>query len=425
MLMFVCGVASLWLCDSAGGGDAQPIRKLVGQRITLYTDMEGEEIDRLPTVFDQAFPQWCKYFHVDERLHPDWRLTGFLMKDRSRFAAAGFMPNDLPPFPHGFSRGDQFWLFDQPSDFYRRELFLHEGTHGFMNTLLGSCGPPWYMEGTAEYFGTHRLHNGRLTLGYMPRSRDEAPEWGRVKIIQDAVAVGRAMRLDDVLDMPPTAHRVTEPYAWCWAAVTLLDRHPRYKERFRQMAQHVRDPELNGRLRRLFADDWRQLCEEWQLMTADMQYGYDVVRSAVDFTPAKDSLSPNGEGDDTRTITVIADRGWQNSGLRLEAGKTYRLTATGRYTIADDPKPWPCEPGGVSIRYYKGRPLGMLLAAVRPDNPSPGSKSALLRPMEVGLGATIVPDESGTLFLKVNDSPGELHDNAGQLQVKVGRPGSR
>lgn len=422
--------------------EAAGIRKLVGKRITLYTDLTGKEIDRLPEVFDQAFPQWCRYFGVDEKRHADWRLTGFLMKDKARFVSAGLLPADLPPFPHGYSRGDRLWLYEQPSDFYRRELLLHEGTHGFMNTLLGGCGPSWYMEGMAEYCGTHRLEDGRLKLGYMPRGRDEAPEWGRVRIIQDAVAGGRMLSLDNVLDMPPTAHRVNEPYAWCWAAVTLLDRHPRYRQRFRSMIPHVRDRDFNARFRRLFADDWRELCEEWRLMAADMEYGYDVARCAVDFTPAKYTIRPQaGKESEVRAVTVDADRGWQNSGLRLEAGKTYRLTASGRYQIAVtssrsirewpievSPFPlgvvpavgkiWWCEPGGVSIRYYKGRPLGMLLAAVRPDKSAEG-KSPLLNSTAIGLNATLTPAETGTLFLKVNDSPGELHNNAGRLTVEV------
>ncbi|MBN1394923.1 MAG: hypothetical protein JW959_07865 [Pirellulales bacterium] len=414
----------------AEGEDIQiqiQIRKLSGRRLTLYTDLDGAEIDRLPAVFEKAFPQWCRYFGVDEDRHADWRMTGFLMKDKKRFVAAGFLPDDLPPFPHGYNRGDRLWLYDQPSDFYRRELFLHEGTHGFMYTLLGGCGPPWYMEGMAEYLGTHRLEDGRLTLGYMPRNRDEAPEWGRVKIIQDAVAEGRELSLDRVLDMPPTAHRRNEPYAWCWAAVTLLDQHPRYRKRFREMIAHVLEPDFNARFRRLFADDWRQLCEEWQLMTAGLEYGYDVARCAVDFTPAKDSPLHLVERSGTRAVAVAADHGWQNSGLRLEAGKKYRLTASGRYKIAAAPpsspdekeRIWWSEPNGVSIRYYKGRPLGVLLAAVRPDGPPADGQSALLKPAVIGLGATIAPSESGTLFLKVNDSAGELHDNAGRLKVEV------
>lgn len=440
-------VSAILAADVAAASDdaraeAAGIRKLVGKRIILYTDLNGEEIDRLPGVFDQAFPQWCRYFGVDEKKHADWRMTGFLMKDKARFVSAGLLPANLPPFPHGYSRGDRLWIYEQPSDFYRRELLLHEGTHCFMNTLLGHCGPPWYMEGMAEYCGTHRLEDGRLKLGYMPRNRDEVPDWGRVWIIQDAVADGRTLSLDGVLDLPNTAHRTNEPYAWCWAAVTLLDRHPRYRDRFRLMIHHVRDRDFNARFRRLFADDWRELCEEWQLMAADMEYGYDVARCAVDFTPAKSSPLHLREGPGVRAVSVAADRGWQNSGLRLEAGKTYRLTASGRYQIAassplaleessdkisphplgEEPgvraKIWWCEPGGVSIRYYKGRPLGILLAAVRPDKPAEG-KSPLLNPTTIGLNATITPAETGTLFLKVNDSPGELHDNAGRLKVEV------
>jgi hypothetical protein len=396
---------------------AAGVRKLPGKRLTLYTDVAGEEINRLPAVFEQAFPQWCKYFHVSESEHADWHITGFLIKDKARFIAAGLIPNDLPPFKHGYSTGRTLWLYEQPSDFYRRELLLHEGTHCFMFTLLGSCGPPWYMEGLAEYLGTHRWQDGWLTLGYMPRSREESPEWGRVRLIKDAVAQHRALDLKTVIEFPPTAHHETEPYAWCWAAVTLLDRHPRYQQRFRQLVQFVREPDFNARFYRLFEPDWQELCEEWQLMVADMEYGYDVERSAVDFTPGK-KQAPS-------VVTVAADHGWQNSGLRLEAGKRYRLTASGRYQVAKtvqegkEPKVWWCEPGGVSIRYYKGRPLGILLAAVRPDHPPPDSSTALMHPTAVGLGATLSPAETGTVFLKINDSPGELDDNAGELKVEV------
>ena len=135
---------------------AAGIRKLPGKRLTLYTDLAGPEIDRLPAVFEQAFPQWCRYFKVKEGDQADWHMTGFLMKDKARFVAAGLLPDDLPPFEHGYSRGHDLWLYEQPSDYYRRHLLLHEGTHGFMNTVLGGCGPPWYMEGMAEYLATHR-----------------------------------------------------------------------------------------------------------------------------------------------------------------------------------------------------------------------------------------------------------------------------
>jgi hypothetical protein len=395
---------------------AEGIRKLSGRRLTLYTDLPaGEEIDRLPEVFDQAFPQWCEYFHVDPAEHADWNLTGFLMKDKARFQRAGLLPDDLPPFKNGYARNYELWLYEQKSDYYRRHLLLHEGTHGFMNTILRACGPPWYMEGIAELFGTHRWHDGRLTMRYFPQSRQEVPRWGRIEMIKEAVAAGRPMRLRDVIEYSVTAHLETEPYAWCWAAAMLLDRHPRYQQRFRRLYEDVSKPDFNQRFYRAMGSDWGRLCEAWQVFIAGLEFGYDMAAAVLDFTPG-DPLPSGGA-----TVAVAAQRGWQNSGLRLDAGASYRLQATGRYQVADQPQIWWCEPGGVSIRYYQGRPLGVLLAAVRPDQTDQDGRCALLDPAVVGTGATLSPKQSGTLYLKINDSAAELGDNAGQLEVHVKR----
>jgi len=395
---------------------AAGIRKLSSKRLTLYTDLPAsEEIERLPQIFDLAFPQWCEYFRIDQAKRANWSMTGFLMKDKSRFQQTGTLPGDLPPFQHGYARNYELWLYDQPSDYYRRHLLLHEGTHGFMNTILGACGPPWYMEGIAEMLGTHRFQDGRLTLNYMPASREEVLHWGRVRIIKDAFAENRAMHLANVLEYSASAHLKTEPYAWCWAAAMLLDRHPRYQTRFRQLYKDVLNPDFTDRFFRLMKADWQELSEEWQVMVAGMEYGYDVSRTVIDFTPGK-AMPVSGA-----VVKVAADRGWQNSRLRLEGGVAYRLRASGRYQVAEEPQPWPCESGGVSIRYYRGMPLGILTAALRADKPASGNCSALLRPAVVGLGTTLTPAEDGTLYLKINDSAAELGDNAGELQVEVRR----
>jgi hypothetical protein len=79
------------------------IRKLSGKRITLWTNVSGEEIDRLPGLFDQAFLQYCEYFHVQPVDLAGWNMTGFLMKDKSRYVQTGLLPSGLPDFPHGYS----------------------------------------------------------------------------------------------------------------------------------------------------------------------------------------------------------------------------------------------------------------------------------------------------------------------------------
>ena len=394
---------------------AEGIRKLTSKRLTLYTDLPSSpEIDRLPALFDQAFPQWCAYFGIDPAAHDDWSMTGFLMREKLCFHTAGLLPDHLPPFRNGYSVNHELWMYDQPSDYYRRHLLLHEGTHGFMNTLLGGCGPPWYMEGIAELMATHQFSDGRVTLNHMPANRDEVPYWGRIKMIKDAVREHRLMQLKQVIEYPTHAHRDTEPYAWCWAAAALLDRDPRYRARFRQLSHDVLAPDFNQRFYRALAADWDELCEQWQLMVSGLEYGYDVAAAAVELQPGQ-PLPPEGA-----TVTVSAERSWQSSGLRLRAGQKYLVRARGRYQVANRPQSWWCEPGGVSIRYYHGRPLGMLLAAVRDDEAS-DETSALLQPTTIGLSAVLEPKHNGTLYLRINDSAAELGDNAGELQVHVQR----
>ena len=64
------------------------------------------------------------------------------MKNKARFAAAGLCPTTFPVRGHGYSesQGKMLWVLRAADDCYRRELFLHEGTHGFMYKVLGTAG---------------------------------------------------------------------------------------------------------------------------------------------------------------------------------------------------------------------------------------------------------------------------------------------
>ena len=118
-------------------------------------------------------------------------------------------------------------------------------------------------------------------------------------------------------------------------------------------------------------------------------------------------------------ITIVADRGWQSSGFVLEAGQKYKIEASGRYQVANQPKIWWCEPNGITVRYHRKVPLGILLAAIVDEDKLPGSKSVLATPDVIGMGVESLVERSGTLYLRINDSPAELSDNAGKLTVRV------
>ena len=52
------------------------------------------------------------------------------------------------------------------------------------------------------------------------------------------------------------------------------------------------------------------------------------------------------------------------------------------------------------------------------DPPEDGPRRPLGR-VPIGLEATITPEKTGTLYLQINDSPGELLDNRGSLSVTI------
>src|SRR6476660_522850 len=292
--LFCCAVFLGLIAQQACAEPVQPIdearaesagiRKLTSKHLVLYTDAPSSKaVDNLPAEFDKAVPQWAAYFGIDTIKRADWQPRAYLVADRRRFAALGLLPPGHEEFENGITIDSEMWLRDQPSDYYRRHLLLHEGTHAFMIAFLGGCGPGWYMEGTAELLGTHRLdpQTGAVTLGIMPRDREEVPMLGRIKLIRDAVADHRALSFPDVMQLDNRNQLGSEAYAWCWAAAKLLDSNPRYRDRFRQLQMIVKEENFNEIFRQRFASDWSDLNAEWQAYVPTLDYGFDFDRMAI------------------------------------------------------------------------------------------------------------------------------------------------
>ncbi len=397
------------------GSEESGLRTLRGRYLTLVTDVPSSPaINELTLVFDRAVAQWSRYFHTSPADIENFLMTGYVIRSKERFLANGLLPSDLPPFLHGYQRGESFWVYEQPSDYYLRHLMLHEGTHAFMKRILGGAGPPWFMEGVADHLATHHWDGGVLQLGYMPQSRDEVPYWGRIKAIKDDFAAGKALMIPQVMRLDAREFLKVDAYAWCWALAAFLDGHPVFRDRFQALRNDVADN--TSRFTRNFEfqllNDLRELDEEWQLFVSTIEYGYDFERSAVVRNPGR-PLPVDGA-----TASIRTDRGWQSAGYRLEPGRTYRIQASGRYQIQQEPESWWCEPGGITLRYYQGQPLGKLVGNVRFDEARPGLAN-LVQPLAIGRGRTIQPEYGGTLYLKINDSPAELSDNEGELTVRI------
>src|SRR5262249_10386845 len=147
-------------------------------------------------------------------------------------------------------------------------------------------------------------------------------------------------------------------------------------------------------LQRAFQEDWHDLSEEWLVFAGNICYGYDIERSVFELAPGK----PLGGDEAEARLAVSADRGWQSSGILLERGKPYQISASGRCVVAHEPKPWETEPQGISIRYQAGLPLGMLVACLRAgklrDQPP---YTAMLDVLPIGRECLITPRVTATL----------------------------
>ncbi len=393
---------------------ANGIRTINGKHVAIHADVrERPDIDELASVFDQAVPQWCRYFGVDESAIEPWKLGASVILDPSRFERAGLFPADLPKFLAGYQRGSQIWLYVQQGDYYTRHLLLHEGTHAFMNQFLGGLGAPWYSEGMAELIGLNEWRDGKLTIAHGVTHRDEVPYWGRVALIRKAVEKGELRTLEEVMLIPGSAFRQVESYAWAWAACEFLSHHPLSEKCFADLSSHCSDdPEtFNRRLTEPLQADWPELEFQWRQFLIEIDYGYDVSRAAI--APANASSEKPGT-----EFLIAADRGWQSTGLQVTKGKSLTITASGEFQIARDTEPWPCQANGVTLEYYRGLPLGRLIAAILPSSAPDGSIADLVV-IDVGNQATIIPNLDGRLLLRLNESPAHWRDNAGNIKVHV------
>ena len=402
------------------------LRVLEGRRIVLATDRPeraGDGVAELPAVFDQAFATWCGHYGIDPESLADWRCFGCLVVAGEPFRAAGLLPPDIPRFVNGYCDRNRFWLMDQSNPAYRRHLLLHEGVHAFTLTVRGLDAPPWYAEGIAEYLATHRLEPGpagtpRFVSTPLPDRPTDVEQLGRIETIRRLHAARAAPTLPAVLTACAAEHHDIPAYAASWAAVALLARHPAHAAAFAAAERGPLDAAFTTRLEAQPGWDAPRAARDFAAFTADIDYGWDIARMAIDWSPGKPLTAP-------ARVTVAADRGWQNTGLALEAGRSYALVARGRFRIGTLPDTPPgtttlldSEADGISLRWYRGRPIGRLMAAQWVADERAGADGFVVL-AEGGRGA-FTARATGPLYLKINEAPGDLADNEGSLAVEIG-----
>ena len=415
-----------------------------GNHLILFSDIrDPKKAYDLIRSYDAAVPQWCEYFGIDVKRARHWKLRAFLLQgaDKTqRFEQAKLFTEKLPPFAAGYQKYHNIYLFDQPGPYYTRHLLLHEGTHAFMEWFLNGYGAPWYSEGMAEKLAVHKRTEDSIKLNYRLPSRDEAPYWGRVKLIKDEYAAGDAMTLSDVLAIPGEAFRNVRYYAWAWAGCEFFDNHPLTKQAFRELKKSAALPpeQFTTDFKEKLKPNWDQLVKDWAIFIEEMDYGVEIQRSRIIAAADLDKANPVAHH-----YSIQTDHGWQQTRLTVKSGDRLKIQSSGRFTVsqtvaprttADDKPatsgektyPWYCESNGVTLEYYRGKPLGMLTAGVLfLDSERENTKGALgwrVIPIPAaGPEREITIPADGVLCFRINESPAKLDDNKGALDVRCQR----
>ncbi|TWT58378.1 hypothetical protein KOR42_17520 [Thalassoglobus neptunius] len=125
--------------------------------------------------------------------------------------------------------------------------------------------------------------------------------------------------------------------------------------------------------------------------------------------------------DQVRTFDLDTSLGWTQSGIRVTKGKPIRIEATGSYKfiVNADLGPEGYDSNSAARDLVHGVPTGALMAVIAPiPSPKGGKKkSPELEPFLIGERKEFVPEESGTLLLKVNTPP--LAKCIGKLKIKL------
>lgn len=448
------------------------IRRVEGKNVTLTTDLPPSPgVDQIPAALDAAIPHICRFFNVDEQKFENWKVDAFLMKNVDSFVEIGVL--DGPPrFLYGYSIYDRILAKDQGIEYYNRFLLLHELVHTFMHEVFGDLRPRWYSEGSAEYLALHlwKPAEKSIKIAQFQSAPDATPGFGRLQEIREIVRAGKAPTLREILAFEPRDYVRTSTYAWSWALVAFLNESPKYRDVAEFLPYWSTYWEPNRVFADIVGDRWGELENDWADFVGRIDFGYDFKATAVDATPGRPFDEAAAEsGSAAVVVEAAANRGWQNSGVALEAGTTYRLATAGRFAlnVEEAGKKLEFEAPGATFRYVEGAPLGRLQAVVVPlegatfdefyslnsakgasGAPSNGSaktvgglrrgglaneaKSAprgTLEPWNAAVGfetstATLTPERAGTLFFRINDAPGNLAKNAGSVKIQIKRAAS-
>jgi hypothetical protein len=122
-----------------------------------------------------------------------------------------------------------------------------------------------------------------------------------------------------------------------------------------------------------------------------------------------DAVKAKAAGKEKRTVSILANEDWQDTGVTVQLNKPVIITAEGEWKFKMN---YDLDADGVEIpKELQDFNLGSLVGMIRTANPKND------KPFLVGARKEFTADKTGQLFLRMYDS--DLTDNSGKLTVTI------
>jgi hypothetical protein len=139
----------------------------------------------------------------------------------------------------------------------------------------------------------------------------------------------------------------------------------------------------------------------------------EILRLVPTYTPAEEKLKAiraKEEIADRKPFDVLANKGWQDTGVNVVAGKPISIKATGTWTMK---MTYTLPPDGIEIpKELRDFPLGALVGKIMTSPTDDEAKVFLIGP-----ATSFTAETSGRLVLRMYDS--EPDDNIGKISTYI------
>jgi hypothetical protein len=360
----------------------------------LHTDMTSKEaqelLKRLETMLDLISKYWGR--------PPVGLIECYVVKDLDKWPLDALDPHGRAKIEEGagvtLTRSASMTVAGTKHVLAKSVVYAvadhgtpqHEAVHAYCGQNFGTAGPIWYAEGMAE-------------MGQYWRPNDAAVHIhpGVLEYLQNSTP----QTLRDIVDTRNRSYTGDswQNYAWRWALCHLLANNTNYRERFRPLGLGLLSEEKVS-FEQTYGAMADEISFEYLFFVRHLDQGYRVDLCSWDW---KKKFKPLA-GATPISARVVADHGWQPSGVTCVIDQQYDFAAQGSWQTSKTAH----ETSGDGERGGAGRLVGVLMQDYK-----------LGKPFDLGSYGTFTAPGDGKLYLRCQDKWNELADNKGAMTVKL------